>query len=99
MIKKYVPMTEASCYILLSVTKEAKHGYAIMQHIKKMTSGSVTIGNGTLYGSLSKMQQDGLLEVFIDNDKKNYKITDLGEDILRVEKKRLENMLHNFKEE
>lgn len=88
-LNKYVPMTESSCYVLLSIVKDPKHGYAIMQDIKQMTNGTVTISNGTLYGVLTRMVEDGLIEVSLINDKKIYKATKLGKDILEVEKKRL----------
>lgn len=96
-MKKYIPMSEASCYILLSIIKEEKHGYAIMQHIKQMTNGDIAISNGTLYGVLNRMIIDNLIEVYSNDNKKIYKITDLGRDILMSEKRRLESLLENFK--
>ncbi len=95
-MEKYVPMTEASCYILLSIYKGDKHGYAIMQHIKEMTQQGISISNGTLYGVLNRMVADGLLETYNFEDKKVYRICDRGKEVLKLEKNRLKAILKNF---
>ena len=57
----YVPMTETGFYILFCLQEEM-HGYSITQRVKKMTNGEVVISPGTMYGSLSKMEKDGLIQ-------------------------------------
>ena len=58
--KVYVPMTETGFYILMCLREEA-HGYSIVQQVEKLTDGEVIISPGTMYGSLSKMEKDGLI--------------------------------------
>ena len=58
--KVYVPMTETGFYILLSLQEEM-HGYSIIQKVNELTGGDIIISPGTMYGSLSKMEKDGLI--------------------------------------
>ena len=44
-------LTEAVYYILLSLYREPRHGYAMMQEISRMSHGRVNLGTGTLYRS------------------------------------------------
>ena len=44
--QKYIPLTEATYYILLSLVKPM-HGYGIMQMVEEMTNGEVKLGPGT----------------------------------------------------
>ena len=59
-MRVYVPMTETGFYILFCLQKEM-HGYNITQKVKEMTEGQVEIGPGTMYGTLGKMEKDGLM--------------------------------------
>lgn len=61
--KVYVPMTETSFYILLCL-RTPNHGYGIVQKVKELTDNEVVLGPGTMYGSLSKMEKDGLIILF-----------------------------------
>ncbi len=91
-------MTETGFYILLCLQKPM-HGYAIVQKVDSLTDGVVRIGAGTLYGSLSKMEKDGLIRFMDEQDKRKiYQITELGSDVLALEKKRIERMCRNLEE-
>lgn len=95
----YIPMTETGFYILFCLQDEM-HGYNIGKKVKKMTSGQVNISPGTMYGSLSKMEKDGLISfVREENKRKIYRITELGQDILDTERKRIERLYKNSKGE
>lgn len=96
--KVYVPMTETGFYILLCLREES-HGYSIIQRVEKLTKGEIRISPGTMYGSLSKMEKDGLIK-FIRKDEKRkiYCITDLGQQILNIEMKRIERLYSNMME-
>ncbi len=99
MIQKYIPMTEATYYILLSMTKPI-HGYKLMQNVEELTEGRVKLGPGTLYGATSKLVKDGLI-IQIDTEeerRKSYKLTELGEEILKLEYKRLKLLVINGNE-
>ena len=94
----YVPMTETGFYILLCL-QEPNHGYGIIQKVKEMTKGEIVLAPGTMYGSLSKMEKDGLISFVREEDKRKiYLITDLGSKVLDIEKKRLERLYRNMKE-
>lgn len=91
-LKKYNPMTETAFYILLSLTKP-HHGYGVIKNIEQLTNGRLKLGSGTIYGTLTKMQQDGLIIVFSDEDRKTiYEITPLGKDVLQQEMARIDEM-------
>jgi DNA-binding PadR family transcriptional regulator len=85
----YVPMTESAFFILLSLQEE-RHGYGIGKRVEELTEGRLTIGPGTMYGTLSKMEKDGLIEFTRSMDKrKYYRITPLGQEVLDREKERI----------
>ena len=91
-------MTETSFYILMCLQEES-HGYAIVQKVKDMTDGEIIIGPGTLYGSLSKMERDGIITFVREEDKRKiYIITDLGKEVLNLEIKRIGRLYKNIAE-
>jgi len=98
-IRKYIPLTEATYYILLSMV-EPIHGYKLMQNVEEMTSGKVKLGPGTLYGATSKLVKDEIIEQVITEDerRKSYKLTSLGKEILKLEYERLNLLVDNGKE-
>jgi len=95
----YVPMTETGFYILFCLQKE-RHGYSITQKVKELTEGQLSISPGTMYGTLSKMEKDGLI-VFVREEEKRklYQITELGRQILDLETQRIERLYRNSKED
>lgn len=91
-------MTETGFYILLSLRKEM-HGYSIVQQVEEMTGGEVRLSPGTMYGSLSKMEKDGLIAFVREEEKRKiYQITELGMEVLEREMKRIERLYRNMKE-
>lgn len=95
--KKYLPMTETAYYILISLNKP-KHGYGIMQHTEELTNGRIKIGAGTMYGSLSRMEKEGLITPVAEKDRKKiYKISEKGKIVLELEQARLEELLNHGK--
>lgn len=96
--KVYVPMTETGFYILLCLREEA-HGYSIVKKTELLTHGEIIISPGTLYGSLSKMEKDGLIKfVREEENRKIYCITGLGRQVLELEMKRIERLYDNMME-
>lgn len=96
--KVYVPMTETGFYILLCL-QEPNHGYGIVQRVKEITEGEIVLSPGTMYGSLSKMEKDGLIRFVREEEKRKiYRITDLGDVVLRLELKRIQRLYRNAKE-
>lgn len=96
---KYLPLTEAAYYILLSLNKP-RHGYGIMQHVEKLTNGRIKIGAGTMYGNLSRMEKEGLITSVAEEDRKKiYELSEKGKIVLRLELERLEELLKHGKSE
>lgn len=95
----YIPMTETGFYILFCLQKP-QHGYGIGLKVKEMTAGTVTISPGTMYGTLAKMEADGLIEFHSMIEKRKlYRITAQGREILDIELARIERLYKNSKEE
>ena len=93
--KIYIPMTETGFYILYCLQQE-QHGYGISRQVKKMTGGEVVISPGTMYGTLSKMEKDGLISFVREEEKRKiYCATDLGRQILDIEIRRIERLYQN----
>ena len=90
--KVYVPMTETGFYILLCL-QEPNHGYGIVQKVETLTDGEIRLTPGTMYGSLSKMEKDGLIQfVRAEEKRKIYCITDLGREVLDLELNRIQRL-------
>jgi DNA-binding PadR family transcriptional regulator len=89
------PMTEAMYYVLLALM-HPNHGYQLMHAITEVSKGRVTMGPGTLYGVLSRMQKDGLISLAEDDGRrKTYQITPEGEHALRIEYSRIKAMIQD----
>ncbi|MBR5125315.1 MAG: PadR family transcriptional regulator [Oscillospiraceae bacterium] len=96
--KVYVPMTETAFYILLCL-RTPNHGYGIVQMVEKMTGGAIRLAPGTMYGSLSKMEKDQVIRFVREEDKRKlYEITNLGRDVLEIERKRIERLYQIMQE-
>lgn len=96
--KVYVPMTETGFYILFCLQKE-NHGYGIVQRVEKLTDGEIVLAPGTMYGSLSKMEKDGLIRFVREEEKRKlYVITDIGKEVLDLELKRIKRLYNSIQE-
>ena len=96
--KVYVPMTETGFYILLCL-QSPNHGYGVVQMVEKMTDGEIRLSPGTMYGSLSNMEKDRLIQFVREEDKRKlYVITELGMEVLQLEKKRIKRLYRNSTE-
>ena len=72
---------------------EPMHGYAIMQHVEKVSRGLVKIGPGTLYGAFSTLEKEHLIEmVSNENRRKSYLLTEQGKEVLAMQAERLQIM-------
>lgn len=91
-------MTETGFYILMCLREES-HGYSIVQKVENLTEGAVKLSPGTMYGSLSKMEKDGLIRFVREEEKRKiYQITDLGTEVLELELKRIDRLYRNARE-
>ena len=96
-ITKYLPLTESTAYILLSLL-EPSHGYVIMQNVEAMSQGTVKIGPGTLYGAFTTLESEGLiLKVGEADRRKTYALTEKGKGVLKEHIRRSEILAKNGK--
>ena len=94
-LKKYIPMTETAFYILLSLSKP-RHGYGIVKHVEEISGSRIRLGSGTVYGTLTKMQKDGVITVFADEDRKTvYEVTEIGKKLITSEINRIKELHRN----
>lgn len=89
LLKRFVPMSETMFYILSALTEE-RHGYGIMLHVQALTKGRITLGAGTLYQTLAKLEKDALIVPTEETARrKQYRITDIGRKVLAREAARI----------
>jgi DNA-binding PadR family transcriptional regulator len=94
--RKLLPLTEATYYVLISLV-EPRHGYGIMQNVAVLSEGKVRIGPGTLYGALTNLLKQGLIERAGELEtegerRKVYALTKLGRAVVLLECERLETL-------
>lgn len=90
------PLTPAVFYILLALASGEKHGYDIMKQVQRDARGQVTMGPGTLYGSIKRMLADALVEesgerpdpALDDERRRYYRLTELGRSAMLAELQR-----------
>lgn len=90
------PLTPAVLHILLALSTGERHGYGIMKQVKADSQGKVKMGPGTLYGSISRMMEAGLIresgartDPDMDDERRiYYSITGLGRNALAAELER-----------
>ena len=94
------PLTEATFYILLSLSPSAKHGYAIMKEVKVLSNGRIIFSTGTLYGALRRLLEQGWIKRATDpepnptdRERKAYALTDKGRKVVNIEMERLRSLL------
>jgi DNA-binding PadR family transcriptional regulator len=93
--KRYAPLTPAVFHILLALFGKERHGYDVMQQVRSDSRNAVKMGPGTLYGSLERMIDAGLVAKSNTRDPRRifYKLTALGEKTLRAETDRLSRLV------
>jgi DNA-binding PadR family transcriptional regulator len=96
-----IPLTPAVFYILLALAGGDRHGYQIMKQVHMDSQGQVTMGTGTLYGSIKRMLADGLIEEADrrpdpgedDERRRYYRLTDRGRQAFAAELKRYDTVV------
>lgn len=94
-----IPISEATFFILLSLSAGPRHGYAIMKDVATLSSGRVHLSTSTLYGAIKRLQEDGWIQRMDDEPpdasgrpRKEYSLTQAGRRILEQEAARLESL-------
>ena len=100
-LEDLLPLQPATFHILVALADGDRHGYAIMQEVAERTGGAVNLSAGTLYRSIQRMLEQGLIgEVrqrppapHDDERRRYYRITPLGTAVAKAEARRLADML------
>lgn len=93
------PLSEATFFILLSLSPGPRHGYAIMKDSRALSNGRVVLSTGTLYGALKRLLEQQWIRRVEDRgndterDRKAYALTNQGRRILNGEIERLEKLV------
>ena len=96
-----LPLPPATFHILLALIDQDRHGYAIIQDVDARTGGALRLSPGTLYRSIQRMLEDGLIEEMserpapeLDDERRRYyRITRLGSAVARAEATRLTELV------
>src|SRR4051812_23314904 len=90
------PLPTATFHILMALANEDRHGYAIIQDVSELTGGAVKLSAGTLYRSIQRMLEQGLLietqsasPETDDERRRYYRITPQGRRVAEAEARRL----------
>jgi DNA-binding PadR family transcriptional regulator len=100
-IDALLPLPPVTFHILVALADEERHGYAIMQDIAQRTEGAIKLGAGTLYRSIQRMLEQGLVAEIntrpapeMDDERRRYyRITPFGRTVAKAETRRLAQML------
>ena len=100
-IDELLPLPPATFHILIAVADESRHGYAIIQDIAARTNGELQMSAGTLYRSIQRMQEQGLIVESRrrpdpeddDERRRYYDITAFGTAVARAEARRLADLV------
>ncbi len=97
----HAPLTPAVLHILMALSKGERHGYAIMKQVEADSQGKVKMGPGTLYGSVARMMEAGLIresdkrvDPEMDDERRiYYKLTGAGQAALEAELERYRSVV------
>ena len=97
------PLPSASLHIVLALLDGESHGYALMGRVAELSDGVVRMGPGTLYGTLNRLVDDGLIEETTDRvprddseRRRYYQLTANGRSVAVDEVVRLQGLVHRI---
>jgi DNA-binding PadR family transcriptional regulator len=101
-----LPLSPATFHILLALSEDDRHGYAIIQDVAARTRGELKLSAGTLYRSIQRMLEQGLLKETRerpspeedDERRRYYRITPYGTEVARAEARRLTQLVRFARE-
>ena len=97
----FLPLPTAVFHILVALGDRDRHGYSIMQDVAARTGGNVRLSAGTLYSSIRRMLEQGLIEELRDSPdpdsqderRRYYRLTRLGREVAVADARRLSELL------
>jgi DNA-binding PadR family transcriptional regulator len=95
----FLPLSPQQFHILLSLAREARHGYGVIQDVAARTGE--TMGTGTLYTAIARLADLDLIEETGEDDgrRRHYRLTRLGRAVLEAEAARLEALVRLARQE
>lgn len=97
------PLPSASLHIVLALLDGESHGYALIGRVAELSDGAVRMGPGTLYGTLNRLVDDGLIEETTDRVRRDdserrryYTLTASGRAVAVDELVRLQGLVHRI---
>ena len=99
--EELLPLSPAVFHVLLALADAERHGYGIIKEVEARTEGRVRLGPGTLYGSIKRMLEEGLIEEsderpdseLDDERRRYYRLTVFGRRVASAEAERLEGLV------
>jgi DNA-binding PadR family transcriptional regulator len=95
-----LPLPPATFHILLAISDDERHGYAIIQDVERRTGGELRLSAGTLYRSIARMVEQGLIlegsrkrASADDTRRRYYRLTPFGHACARAELRRLSDLV------
>lgn len=101
-LESFLPLPAAAFHILLSLAQGDNHGYGIIQDVAARTDGALRLGPGTLYRTIQRLLEQGLIEerrtgAGDDPRRRTYRLTPLGAKTARAETQRLSELVRMAK--
>ena len=97
---EFLPLPQAQFHVVVALTDGERHGYAIMQAVEGSSNGLVRMGPATLYGTLRRLSEMGLVEELAhrpdpedDRRRRYYRLTRLGREVCLAESDRLADLV------
>lgn len=96
-----LPLPAATFHILVALAKEDRHGYAVILDVEQRTGGELRLSAGTLYRSIQRMLEQGLIREtrdrpapeLDDERRRYYRMTPFGEAVARAEAQRMSSLV------
>ena len=100
-VELLLPLPPATFHVLVALVDEERHGYAIIQDVEARTGGELRLSAGTLYRSVARMVEQGLIVEVVrgprtraaDERRRYYRITPFGTAVARAEMRRLTQLV------
>jgi DNA-binding PadR family transcriptional regulator len=99
-VRELLPLTPTVFYILFALAEGEKHGYAIMKEVEKVSGGQFTLGPATLYTTIQRLLQLGLIEetsTVSDSERRRrcYRLSRPGQEAFEAELTRMKSLVRS----
>jgi len=93
-------LREPTLLLLTALTSGPRHGYALIEAVRELSQGRVTLKPGSLYGTLDRLAREGLVvetgtEVVAGRHRRYYELSDAGAGVLSAQVARLQSITNS----